>query len=160
MSLIPWRSRRDERASGGRPGLLADFRREFDELFHRFLGEELVGDRKVAVDALAPQLDLDEHDDHFTVRVELAGVEPKDVEVDVAGKTLTISGQKSVEQEGARGERWWSERRFGRFQRVLDLPCAVQADGVTARFRNGVLTVEVPKDAAAQPKRIQVHAQN
>ena len=97
-----------------------------------------------------------EADDELKVVAELPGVEEKDVAVELAGNVLTIKGEKKAEQE-RKGEGYHlAERRYGSFSRSLQLPYEVEADKVQASFRNGVLTVTMPKPAEQQPKRIEV----
>jgi HSP20 family protein len=72
------------------------------------------------------------------------------------GNTLTISGERKQEEEKNEGEGYRSERFFGRFQRSVTLPAAVQANKIEATYKDGVLTVMVPKSEEAKPKQIQV----
>jgi HSP20 family protein len=94
------------------------------------------------------------------VVAELPGVEEKDVSVELVGDVLTIKGEKKTEEERKDENYHLAERRYGAFSRTLRLPFAAEADKVQATFKNGVLTVTVPKPAELQqqPKRIEVKA--
>jgi HSP20 family protein len=95
-----------------------------------------------------PSIDLTESDDAYIVTAELPGVEEKDVEVLIANDQLTLRGEKKAEHDDRR--RQLSERYYGRFERRMALPPEVEQDKVTASFRNGILTVTLPKSQDAQ----------
>lgn len=97
-----------------------------------------------------PQLDVAETDKEVTVTAELPGMEEKDVELLLEDGVLTLKGEKRAETEDK--DRHFSERYYGRFERRIPLGAEVQGDKVEARFKNGVLTVTLPKDPEAQPK--------
>ncbi len=93
------------------------------------------------------------------VVAELPGVEEKDVSVELVGDVLTIKGEKKTEEERKDESYHLAERRYGTFSRTLRLPFAAEADKVQATFKNGVLTVTVPKPTELQqPQRIEVKA--
>ena len=97
----------------------------------------------------------------FKVVAELPGVEEKDVSVELQGDVLTIRGEKKAEEERQDEGYYLAERRYGTFARTLRLPFTAEADKVQATFKNGVLTVTVPKPAGLQrqqAKRIEVKA--
>jgi HSP20 family protein len=103
-----------------------------------------------------PALDVAEDKDNYRVRVELPGLKREDIEVALDDGTLVISGERKAEAhvEGTAIHR--QERYYGKFSRALTLPSAVAADKVTANYRDGVLTVTVPKAEEAKPKTIAV----
>lgn len=105
-----------------------------------------------------PNVDLTESDEAYVVTAELPGVEDKDIEILLADDTLTLRGEKKTEHENRR--RQWSERYYGRFERRMALPSEVEQDKVQAVFRNGVLTVTLPKskDARRAARRIPLQA--
>src|SRR4051812_40992821 len=104
-----------------------------------------------------PSIEAIETDKDVRVSAELPGMDEKDVEVLVNEDVLTIRSEKKAETEDK--ERRFSERTYGRFERVIPLPFAVEQDKIAASFRNGVLTVTLPKSAKAQEKakRIPIH---
>lgn len=105
-----------------------------------------------------PALNVWEDDDTFTVEAELPGFKNEDVDISVMGGTLTVKGERKPEAPA--GGVWHRrERAFGSFSRIVELGRDVDADKVEASFRNGVLTVSLPKAAAAKPRRIEVRSQ-
>lgn len=110
----------------------------------------------------SPTMDVVENDKALQVTAELPGLEQKDVEVELTANSLILSGEKSQEKE-ERGESFYRrERSFGSFRREIPLPWEIDADKVKAdaTFKNGVLTVRVPKPKGVKPtaKRIPVTA--
>jgi HSP20 family protein len=97
-----------------------------------------------------PSIEATETDKDVRISAELPGMDEKDVEVLVDEDVLTIRGEKKAETEDK--ERRFSERYYGRFERVIPLPFAVEQDKVAASFNNGVLTVTLPKSAKAEEK--------
>ncbi|MFQ5414817.1 MAG: Hsp20/alpha crystallin family protein [Phycisphaerae bacterium] len=107
--------------------------------------------------AWAPPVDMYETDDGYTVLVEVAGVEPAGVDVSYVGQVLTVRGDKPRpvgEGEDRRSIR--SERRYGKFQRTLDLPADSDPDRLSAECRAGVLTITIPRSEASKPKTVKV----
>jgi HSP20 family protein len=92
----------------------------------------------------------------------LPGLERKDVELTLRDNALVLSGEKRQEHAEAEGGRTYTERAYGRFERVIPLEAEVDADRVEAVFKNGVLTVAVPKNPKAQDKsrRIEIRPQD
>jgi HSP20 family protein len=105
-----------------------------------------------------PAVDIYEDKDKYVVKAELPGMRKEDIQVSLDGNTLTISGERKHEEEKKEGETYRSERYFGRFQRSVTLPAQVQANKVEANYKDGVLSVTVPKAEEAKPKQIQVKA--
>jgi HSP20 family protein len=147
-------------------------RREIDRLFDNFhpFGRRAPSMRSVfdlelpkftrAGWALAPAMDLVEKDKEYEITAELPGIDEKDVEIKVANHTLTIKGEKTEEKEEKEKDYYLSERRFGSFHRSFQVPEGVDTDKIEANFAKGVLTVKLPKSAAAQKaeKKITVKA--
>jgi len=104
----------------------------------------------------SPALDLYQNNDNVVAVVELPGMGRKDVEISLHDGTLTISGErKSESTNGDKAER--AERYIGKFRRSITLPTGVDANKVSASYRNGILTVTLPKAEEAKPKQIQVN---
>ncbi len=103
-------------------------------------------------------VDLRETPDAFVVTASVPGVGPEDVNITVLGDILRISGERREDREQqGEGERWIvRERRFGAFERTIALPTSVKADDATADFKDGVLTITLPKADAAKPRSIPV----
>jgi HSP20 family protein len=103
-----------------------------------------------------PAVDVYEDKDEITVRAELPGMKKEDIEVTVVGDTLTISGERKHEEEKKEGEVYRSERYLGRFQRSVTLPTEVDPNKVQATYKDGVLTVTLPKSEQAKRKQIEI----
>jgi HSP20 family protein len=104
----------------------------------------------------APALDVLEDEENVTVKLEAAGMKAEDFDLSLQDGTLTISGERKSESEKREGESFRSERVFGSFRRTVALPSPVTADKVNASYKDGVLTVVLPKAEEAKPKKIQV----
>ena len=104
----------------------------------------------------APALDLYEDKDNLVVRAELPGMKKEEIELSLHENVITVSGERKNEKkiEGERTSR--EERFFGRFTRSLTLPKAVETSKAKAAYKDGVLTVTIPKAAEAKPRQIQV----
>ncbi len=104
-----------------------------------------------------PRLSVREEEEQFSVSALMPGVDPEKLEMTLLGNSLTLSGERIVDEP--KGVTWHRrERSAGRFTRSIDLPADVDGDKVQAEFADGVLTVTVPKAAAAKPKRIAIAA--
>jgi HSP20 family protein len=104
-------------------------------------------------------LDIYENDDNLVVETSLPGISPDEVDISVAGNSLTIKGEtKREEEKEENGKYFYRERRYGAFQRTVSLPVEVNADEAEATFENGVLKLSLPKVEEAKPKRITVKA--
>ena len=104
----------------------------------------------------APAVDVAENDEELTVRAELPGIEPKDLEVTVTGNQLTVSGEKRESSEHEGEDFHHSETRYGSFRRTVALPEGVDSENVDAQYANGVLTLRLKKTAPTPTKRIEV----
>lgn len=106
-----------------------------------------------------PALDFKETPDAFVATVEVPGIDPKELEVNVEGQVLTVKGEKKQERE-EKGEQYYRmERSWGAFARSLRLPAPVDADKVTAAFKNGVLTVTLPKAPGSKGTKVTVRTE-
>lgn len=116
------------------------------------------GDRDAAssAGAFAPLLDVEESDEGFTLHVELPGVNADDVDVSLEENVLTIAGERRFYDDRSTEGFRRIERAFGRFHRAVRLPDRVDPDRVEAAYRDGLLTITVPKAEEAKPRRIQV----
>jgi len=106
---------------------------------------------------IVPPVDVYEDEHHLTLKAELAGIDPKDVDVRVENNILTIRGERKFEKEEKEENFHRIERRYGTFTRSFTLPNSVNPDSVKADYENGVLKIEFEKRAEAKPKQIQVN---
>jgi len=157
------------RRSGG--DLFQSFRNEIDRLFDQFSRGGAFGfpslrrmfepepfEREPAAGFAAPMVDVSEDDKAFHITADLPGITEKDIDVTLSGDTLTIGGERREEREEKDRNYHFSERRFGSFRRAFSLPAGVDRDKIEANFKNGVLSVTLPKtpEAMQQQKRIEV----
>jgi len=154
--LVPWR-----RGNGGsaltrwEADPFLDLRRDMDRMFERFWrlsGFEPFEEVLWPSRTFAPALDVSEIDDHVRVTAELPGLDKDDVEISVDGDNLVLSGEKKQEDERREGGYHRAERYYGAFSRRIPLPCDVNFDKAEATFKNGVLTVTLPKTEEAKRK--------
>lgn len=106
----------------------------------------------------APQIDVEETDGEIRITAELPGMSEQDLQIIVDDDALVIAGEKREEQERDRSNLRVLERVYGQFRRVLQLPFAPDPDRVEARYRDGILTIAIPKDSeqAGRPRQIRV----
>lgn len=150
--LTPWTAGRG--LTPFRRDPFGSFRQEMDRLFDDFLTLAPVEARSFGAmpAGLRPSIDVRETDQAYTVTAELAGLERKDVDVTLRDNALVLSGEKRQEHAEADDGRTYTERAYGRFERVIPLDAEVDSDQVQATFKNGVLTVTLPKSPKAQDK--------
>jgi HSP20 family protein len=130
----------------GLDSMLTDIARGVGQADGNSAGEQLAG----------PRINVAETDNEIRLTAELPGVTEKDVQVTLDGDLLVIAGEKKQEQEKDKGNLRIVERSFGRFRRALRLPFAPEPDRVQAQFKDGVLTVEVPKEAEQRKRTRQI----
>jgi len=104
-----------------------------------------------------PVVDLYEKDDHYMITAELPGVSKDDIKIDLKDRLLTLSGERSAENEVKEENYYRRERSYGKFQRAFTLPADVDSDKIKAEFKDGVLKVEVPKPEEKKAKQVTVH---
>jgi HSP20 family protein len=133
---------------------LAALRQEFDDMMARVWDGE--PEKAWFGGPFAPSADVLESENAFEVRMDLPGMESKDIDVQVHGNVMTISGHRQEEKE-EKGNRFHRvERRTGSFSRTITLPCNVIDDEVAAEYSQGVLTVKLPKCEDAKTKKVAV----
>ena len=135
-------------------GRLTSLRDEIDRLFGAPLAE-LAGDSQL-LSGWTPALDVYEDKDNVTVKAELPGLKREEIEVSLHDGTLSISGERKGEEKHQDAEVYRAERFFGKFQRTVTLPTPVAAEKVKAQYKDGILTVTLPKTEEAKPKQIDV----
>jgi len=139
-------------------GLFDEMRREFDSMMTRFFGEEVAGEDELKRFTWTPRVDVSETDKALTVKADLPGVAPEDLEVSISNGTLILRGEKREEKKEEREDFQRTERFVGRFYRSIPLPEGCDAERIDAKTAKGVVTVTIPKKPAAQSKKITVKA--
>jgi len=163
--LIPWSRQENrlpvsvnaDRDRNDHPllSLHREVNRLFDDVFRGFRVPSL---NEVHRSLLWPNLELGETDKEVRITAELPGINEKDVEITIEEGVLTLRGEKNSEVEDK--DRGYSERSYGRFERSIGLPRGIEPDKASATFKNGVLTVTLPKSEAANEniRRIPVNS--
>jgi HSP20 family protein len=158
-ATAPWRPFGSLRREIDR--LFEDFDREFWGLpFHRSVFDVEPFWRRELTWAGTPAVDITESDKAYEITAELPGLDEKNIEVKLANGDLTIKGEKQDEKEEREKDYYLSERRLGSFERRFRVPGGVDTNKIEAAFKNGVLTVTLPKSQEAQKaeKKIEVKA--
>ena len=138
------------------PFRLVDIQSEVNRLFDNFPGRPAPG-AAPSGRAWLPAVDMHETKDDLVLKVELPGVREKDVSVSISGDLLTIRGERRWSDEEGRDQKLLHvERVYGQFDRMIQLPLAVQADKVKATYRDGVLEVTLPKAEELKPREIKI----
>lgn len=152
-SLIPWRSKE---AQSGSENALVEFKREVDDLFNQFFGKQGWFPSTYFARGFIPAFDVSETDEDIIVKAELPGVDPKEIEVNLMGSTLTVKGEKKEESEEKTENMHCIERSFGSFSRSVSLPCEVKEDKIKATFKDGVLNLKLPKAESSKKSSIKI----
>jgi HSP20 family protein len=139
-----------------------DFHREIDRLFDGFFSRGLTDFPDSSPSHFTPSLDLSADDNHYTVSVEMPGLEDKDVNIELSDNVLTIRGEKREEKELDEKNYYRVERRYGKFQRVLTLPDDVDQEHIQAKMSLGVLHLILPRKQAMKRdvKKIEINKLN
>lgn len=134
---------------------LSTLRKEMDRLFERFWDLEPTF-LPASIGEFIPPLDLGETKDELIARIEVPGIEPKEIEVSLQDQVLIVKGEKRQEKGEREEHLYRSERSVGTFVRTLRLPAPVDAGKVTAVFKNGLLTITLPKIPSARTATIPI----
>jgi len=139
---------------------LLDFRREFDQIFQRFLSWPTTREEFAMNAGFAPAVEsfVDPDGKKFHCQVTLPGVDPKEVSVQVMGNTLTISGERSTSHDTSEADYLHREITYGAFRRSFLLPEGVEKDRLTAEYRNGILDISAPIAASALPRKVEIRS--
>lgn len=152
MAEIRWYDRPE---FGRTAQFMERLQREMNRIFTEFPGRA----GSVLRAAAFPPINLSENAENLFIRSELPGTKPEDLEISVEGDSLTLRGEKKLPapEEGVNYHR--REREGGRFRRIMTLPVKIDPEGVSASFKDGVLTIVLPKAKEALPKQIPVKAE-
>ena len=144
FELVPWRRNR---------GALAGPRKDLLDWFFEDLS---VPDFWTAEREWVPAFDVSETENEVIVKGELPGMDVKDIDIALTDGLLTIKGERRLEKEDKKENYHRIERQFGSFSRSLNLGTKVRSDGIEATYKDGILSVNLPKVEASNPKRIEV----
>jgi HSP20 family protein len=137
--------------------------REFSSLqdrINRVFHESYRGegrDEALTASSFAPAVDVYEDEHQVTLKIEVPGIDEKDIDVRVENNTLTVTGERKIESEEKEENYRRVERQYGSFTRTFTLPQTVDSESVSANYDKGVLKIALPKKAEAKPKQIKVN---
>lgn len=137
--------------------IFREFQRQMNRLFEEFMSDFPLVPRwsagELVTSTFSPRVDVSETEKEVKVSVELPGLEEKDVTVELDDEAVTIRGERKEEKE-EKGRSWYTkEQTYGSFCRVVPLPTSVDGEKARAKFKNGVLTITIPKLEEEQSKR-------
>src|SRR5947209_17827970 len=114
-------------------------------------------DQSLATSSFAPAVDVYEDEHNVTLKIEVPGIDEKDIDIRVENNTLTVHGERKIEKEEKEENYRRVERQYGSFTRSFTLPSSVDSGQVSAHYDNGVLKIKLAKKAEAKPKQIKVN---
>jgi HSP20 family protein len=135
---------------------LNDFRTLQSRLLEPFFGRFAFADDTLQSGTWAPPVDVAEEQDRIVAKVEVPGMEEKDLKLSFEDGVLTVSGEREFERKDDRNYHR-IERTYGTFVRTFSLPRSVDGTKITASYRNGVLDIEIPKREESKPRQIQIN---
>lgn len=151
MSLIRWNPMRDLASF---PSDMFSLQREMNKVFDSFFRG--VDEPGLLNASWTPAVDVAEEENDYIVKVELPGVSKDDVKITLESNILTVRGEKKAEKEINEKNYHRTERSYGSFQRSFTLPTSVKNDKIDAEYKDGILSITLPKAEEAKPKQIEV----
>jgi HSP20 family protein len=146
MALTPWRGMWELR--------FPTLKDEMDKLFEDFFGKTLFP--SVGEGSWLPAVDIHETKKDIVVIVDVPAIDPKEVSISIVDDKLTIKGEKKREEETKEETYYRTERVYGTFQRIIQLPVEVIGDKAKATYKDGVLKITVPKSQRSVPKEVKI----
>ena len=146
MSLMRWRPRHD----------LFTVRNEMNRLFDNFFTGWPEPRKGLLEGEWTPSIDVAETEDEITLTAELPGINQKEVDIAIADDVLTLKGEKKEENEVKEKNYHRIERSYGSFQRSVRLPTEVKTEEAKAAYKDGILTITIPKAEKTKPKQIKI----
>ena len=147
MTLVRWRPMRD----------MVGIQEEVNTIFDRFFGRNIWDDgESIDTQNWYPRVDISENDDEFIVQTELPGLKRDDVQITFDNGALKIEGERKQEKTDKNINYHRVERAYGKFSRVFQVPSQIQANKISADFKDGLLSITLPKVEEVKPKSIDV----
>ena len=128
-----------------------------NRLFRDSYNSEPGRDESLTASSFAPAVDVYEDEHQVTLKIEVPGIDEKDIDVRIENNTLTVHGERKIEKEEKEENYRRVERQYGSFTRTFTLPATVDSEKVAANYDKGVLKIALPKKAEAKPKQIKVN---
>lgn len=137
---------------------LVSTQERFNQLFNEAFGRAFGDQQELTPRAWVPAVDIYETDENLVLQAELPGINPDDVDIRIEDNTLYLKGERKFEKEVKEENLHRVERSYGTFTRSFTLPGTIDADKVKAEYKNGILTLTIPKREEAKPKTIKIQA--
>lgn len=149
MALTPWRGLWESR--------FPSLREEMDKMFEDFFGK--TDFPSIEDGAWIPPIDVQQTKKDVLVMMDIPAIDPKEISISIMEDRITIKGERKREEEEKEADYYRSERVYGSFQRIIQLPSEVVGDKAKASYKDGVLKVTIPKSQKAVPKEVKVEVQ-
>jgi len=147
MRLVHWQPQLHRNPWANLSLMTQGMGKAFEDLFH----DEMEG-----TPDWSPRVTITELENHYEVTAELPGMEKNDIKVELKDDRLTVSGEKTIRNEKSDRTIHLNERRYGSFARSFQVPGNIDPESIKAEFKNGVLTLELPKPEEEKPREIQI----
>lgn len=149
MNLLPWKKKK-------KSDFLPTHGNEMERMFNRFFDDDFFSPMGMTEGSRYLRADVSEGKSNVTAKIEIPGMEAKDIDVSLDGRFLTVKGEKKQEKED-KGESYHRiERAYGNFMRTIELPAEVDDSSVEASYKKGVLTVKMKKSRPSETRTIKV----
>jgi HSP20 family protein len=137
---------------------LLEFRKEFDQIFHRVLGTPWAQETYLPMAGFVPPVEafIDNKTKKFFMKIALPGVPPEELKLQLNGNLLTLNGERRIVPEMETLDYLHKEIHYGKFERILTIPEGVDTDRLIAEYKNGILELNAPVIAGALPRRIEI----
>ncbi len=152
MAIVRWNPTRELATF---PTDILSMQREINRMFDDFFRSDR-DESSLFAPTWRPAVDIVEEDNAYVAKVELPGINKDDVKITMQDNVLTIRGEKKEEKKGKEENLHRVERYYGSFQRSFTLPTSVKSDKIEAEYKDGILTITMPKAEEAKPKQIEV----
>ena len=149
MALTPWRGLWESR--------FPSLREEMDKMFEDFFGK--ADFPSIADGTWIPPIDVQQTKKDVTVMMDVPAIDPKEISISIMEDRITIKGERKREEEAKEVDYYRSERIYGSFQRIIQLPAEVVGDKAKASYKDGVLKITIPKSQKAVPKEVKIEVQ-
>ncbi|NOX19651.1 MAG: Hsp20/alpha crystallin family protein [Nitrospirae bacterium] len=149
MSIVKWSPMKELEE------MRRDMERLFDEFFEPMRRRRWWG-KPIAEGVIVPNIELIDKKDELIAKIEIPGVDKKDIDLTITENTMTVKGEIKKEEEFKEEDYYVSEIRYGSFSRTIPLPVEIDSDRAKASYKNGILEVVLPKKEEAKPKEIKV----
>ncbi|MDI6816623.1 MAG: Hsp20/alpha crystallin family protein [Actinomycetota bacterium] len=129
---------------------------DLSSMFERAFGSERR--ERLMLSHWMPDVDIYEKENKIYIRMDIPEIEPEDIDISIVDNTMKIKGERKMTEEVKEENYYRMERRYGSFERMIELPVSVKMDAIEATYKNGVLHVELPKAEEVKAKEIKIKA--